>query len=265
MSSTSSSYSTYFKEWIIENFLPCGIVYTSEKARKIIEKNHLTPAEFLRPMADFTGERLDYNISDNLSEPNRTLLNFRFDFYDNNKFFETKEKHSDYILTMFNENAPDWNLSLPLVSKKNGESFLSKLHYYSTPWFREFEKTLLEFHHFNEYELYQQPLLSVFMCSIDENPSIFAQNLSQGNNVPKLLYEAKYQSPSEFLLIIINDCSGARISEEEKKKFMQGFIGSYNKNKYYYLLFWDVNTRDVNSTNLSSINVKNNNNNWSNC
>ena len=49
---------------------------------------------------------------------------------------------------------------------------LSKLKYYSTSWIRNYEKTLFECLSFNEYELYQQPLINIFICSSLDDPSI---------------------------------------------------------------------------------------------
>ena len=51
-------YSTYFHEWVCETYTPCGIVYATEVAKTILNKNHLSPSEFIRPFGDFTGKKI---------------------------------------------------------------------------------------------------------------------------------------------------------------------------------------------------------------
>ena len=51
-------YSTYFQEWLSETLKPCILVYSSEKAKNSIKKNNLSPADFLRPLGDFTGNKI---------------------------------------------------------------------------------------------------------------------------------------------------------------------------------------------------------------
>ena len=57
-------YSTYFQEWLSETFKPCNLVYSSEMAREAIKKNNLSPADFLRPLGDFTGKKIEITIYD---------------------------------------------------------------------------------------------------------------------------------------------------------------------------------------------------------
>ena len=54
-------YSTNFEEWLTQTFLPCGVVYSTESAKKILSKNNLTASEFLRPFGDFNGKKEQYS------------------------------------------------------------------------------------------------------------------------------------------------------------------------------------------------------------
>ena len=44
---------TYLQNWLTEIFKPCAIVYSSDLAKKAINKNNLTPADFIRPFVFF--------------------------------------------------------------------------------------------------------------------------------------------------------------------------------------------------------------------
>ena len=194
---------SYFQDWLSTAFKPCSLVYCTEKAKHIIAKNNLTPSEFLRPVGDFRGKKIQIQFNEKEKEP-ITINNFILDFYDNNKFKQIeRESIIDYITTMLRMNEPTWNLSSPLITQGHVEPFLNKLKQFSTPWFKEFEKTLLECLSFDEYELYQQPLINIFICSIEEKTSVINDNLCK--QIPKLINDKRYESSKESINITLND------------------------------------------------------------
>ena len=165
---------SYFQDWLSKSFKPCCIVLCSDKAREIIAQNNLTPSEFLRPFGDFRGKKLQIQFNEKDKEP-ISLNDFILDFYDAENYSQIKkESVMNYISEMFRQNEPTWNLNNPLITKNRLEPVTSKLimGQYCSPWFKEFEKTILESLKFDEYELYQQPLINVFIASIDEKAGI---------------------------------------------------------------------------------------------
>lgn len=167
---------SYFQDWLASAFKPCILVNWHKKTKNIIAKNNLSLSEFLRPLDDFRGKKIQISFKKE-KEP-IIINNFILDFYDNDKFKPIESsKIIDYLKTMFQMNEPSWNLSSPLITKSHLESFLNKIKHFSTPWFREFEKTFFECLHFDEYELYQQSLISVFLCSIEEKTSVINDNI----------------------------------------------------------------------------------------
>ena len=193
-------YSTYFQEWLSETFKPCILVYCTNLARNSIKKDNLSPADFLRPLGDFTGKKLELPFPE--SEI-MSFINFQIDFYDNDKFKSIKQKDiQNYIDIMFKENAPKWDLSNALLNKnkKNITDFISKLRYYSSPYFTEYEKTLFECLYFGDYELYQQPLINILMCSSIDQPSEIINLLNTKENIPELILKQIYDPAQENLL-----------------------------------------------------------------
>ena len=66
----------YFTKWIQENFIPCGIVYSTDKSKEILKKNNLTPSEFIRPFGDLNKIPLKIQINNY----NNVLTDFKIDF-----------------------------------------------------------------------------------------------------------------------------------------------------------------------------------------
>ena len=237
-------YSTYFQEWLSETFKPCILVYCTNLARNSIKKNNLSPADFLRPLGDFTGKKLELPFPE--SEI-MSFINFQIDFYDNNKFKSIKQKEIQYYIdTMFKENAPKWDLSNALLNKnkKNITDFISRLKYYSSPYFTEYEKTLFECLYFGDYELYQQPLINILMCSSIDEPSEIISLLNTKENIPELILKQIYDPAQENLLIILNDLSDKnynKLSEEQKEQNISKFKLKFTN---YSIINLDINTKD---------------------
>ena len=238
------SSSSYFQDWLSAAFKPCILVYCTEKAKKIIAQNNLSPSEFLRPFGDFRGKKIQIQFNDKEKEP-VIINNFIVDFYDNDKFKQVeRESIINYITTMLKNNEPTWNLSSPLITKGHVEPFMNRIKHYSTPWFKEFEKTLLECLHFDEYELYQQPLINIFICSIEEKTSVINDNLCK--QIPKLIFDKRYDSAKESIVITLNDCKDHPLKVEELEKCKSRFASMF---KNYHILNWDINCPPYSSPN----------------
>ena len=236
--------SSYFQDWLSAAFKPCTLVYCTEKAKKIIAQNNLSPSEFLRPFGDFRGKKIQIQFNDKEKET-IVLNNFILDFYDNDKFKQAdRESIINYITTMLKSNEPTWNLSSPLITMGHVEPFMNKLKHYSTPWFREFEKTLFECLHFDQYELYQQPLINIFICSIEEKTSVINDNLCK--QIPKLIFDKRYDSSKESIVITLNDCKDHPLKIEEVEKCKSRFTSMF---KNYHILNWDINCPPYSSPN----------------
>ena len=228
---------SYFQDWLSISFKPCTLVYCTEKAKKIIAQNNLSPAEFLRPFGDFRGKKIQIQFNDKEKEP-ITINNFLLDFYDKDKFKQIdRESILGYIKTMLKINEPIWNLSSPLITNGHTEPFMNRLKHFSTPWFREFEKTILECLQFDEYELYQQPLINIFICSIEEKTSVINDKLCK--EIPKLIFDKRYESSKESIVITLNDCKDHQLKKEELEKCKSRFSSMF---KNYYIFNWDINT-----------------------
>ena len=228
---------SYFQDWLAKSFKPCCLVLCSDKAKELIAQNNLTPSEFLRPFGDFRGKKLQIQFNEKDKEP-ISLNDFILDFYDSDNYSQVKrESVINYIETMFAQNEPSWNLNYPLFTKNLIENEKNKLvvGQYCTPWFKEFEKTILECLNFDEYELYQQPLINIFIASIEEKVAIINESLVK--KVPKIINDKRYDSSKESVIIILNDCKDKVLKKEEIEKCKTRF----SKYKNYYIINWDIN------------------------
>ena len=230
-----------FFNFIKDNFTPNGIVFSTEKAKKIIGKNNLTPAEFLRPFGLFPKVIFNTEIS------STTINDFRLDFYDSEYFkkipYKDYSKIIDKVLSSKNISPEIPNLNFNNYSeeknKKLSDKIIEKLSGFSFTWFNAYIKTICELIKFNECELYQQPLCYIYFCSIDDNLDIIKPQLNEKEKIPSLIYERIYDPDMPVLIIIINDkMDKKQISLEEKNQYIEKFKDRY---KVYYLLYWELN------------------------
>ena len=231
---------SYLQNWLTEIYKPCGIVYSSDLAAKAIKKNNLSPADFLRPFGDFKGKKIDLSFQEKTStSTNTTIRNFFFDFYDNTKCKTVYRKDlQNYLSMMFQEIKPEWNLNHPIVSKTNQDPFINMIDSYSSPWFKEYEELFFECQKFDDYELFQQPLLNICICLINEDPSII-NTIKSGNNIPKIINSGIYENPKDTLIIVLNDMSDNenKLKEEDLQNYKNKFKNEFKTN----IFFWDIN------------------------
>ena len=235
-------HSTYFNTWVTEKIIPCGLVYSTKDAKDIFLKNNLSPAEFLRPFGDFTKNKFDIIFSEN---DLNTISNFKIDFYNSEQFIQIKEENiPDYLNKVMTSEKirPNWSLNDTSFSNKNIEINQSNLRFYSLPWFRNFEKILFETLQFNPYELYQQPLIAIYICSLNEDPNVIKE-LDKVENLPFNLKIGYYKQPEIKLIIALNDNSDndKYLNENDFQEKKSNFQVNYYKS--HYILYWNINMK----------------------
>ena len=230
-----------FVHFIKKNFSPTSIVYSTTKAKNIISKNYLSPAEFLRPFGFFP------QITFNTEFSSFVISDFFLDFYDSEYYKSIPESEYAKIINRvlsdekYKPKIPDINLDNIYDNNKIklSEKIIDKLNEFSFPWFNIYIKTIIELTKFNEFELYQQPLCCIYVCSIDDDPDIIKPKLTDKEKIPSLIYERMYTPDMPSLIIIINDkLQEKQITPEEKTNYIEGFKNLY---KNYYLLYWELN------------------------
>ena len=228
---------SYLQNWLTEIYTPCVIVFSSDLALKSIKKNNLTPADFIRPFGDFKGKKIElFAFDKTISTPNTTIRNFILDTYDNTKFKSIlRNSIQNYFGIMFQYNAPDWKINSPKMTKTNPDPFINLIDSYSTPWYREYENLFFECHCLNDYEMFKQPLFNICICSINEDPKII--NNIKEKNKPILLQTGIYDTPTDNLIIVVNDVTENNLTEEEIQKYRKKFINEFKVG----ILFWDIN------------------------
>ena len=246
----NSNSSNYFKSWLKEFFKPIILVYCSNKIREIFKKNNLKPAEYLRLIGDFTG----MNLKVPFNEGTNSIINdFKFDFYDNNNFTKIKSSQKEEMYKIcIDYNKPKWTLNSPIINKNNLDIINNKIKFYSFPWYIEFQKLFIECMTINEYDCYYQPLITVYMCAIDEDY----------NNIiidePDLIKDEIYRRTNNNVLIVLwdkNNEENKKIDENYFEEIKFNFEKNYN-NKFH-IIFNDINSLDENNDNNNNINWMN--------
>ena len=179
-----------FVHFILENFSPTGIVYSTSKAKIIISKNNLSPAEFLRPFGIIP--KLTYNTEFS----SFVISDFRIDFYDSEYYQKIPQNDYSTIINRilssekYIPKIPEIDLNSINVNDKMKltDRIIDKLNGFSFPWFSTYIKTIIELIKFNEYELYQQPLCDIYICSIYDNPDNIMPKISDKGKIPSLMY-----------------------------------------------------------------------------
>ena len=231
-------------KYIRDNFYPTGIVFSTDRAKQIIGKNNLTPAEFLRPFGIFP--KADFRLG-NFST---SIQNFRLDFYDDEKFKKIPNDECFRTIDSVLSNPktypemPDYNLKDRKQNYKIPDNVFNKLNIFSFPWFNEYANTIVELNKFNEYELFQQPLCIIYFCSLEDNLNIVTPLVNERNKLPPLLSERIYDIDMPVAIIILNDKSPDTpfISEAQKTQLIESFRQQF---KNHYLLYWELN--DINA------------------
>ena len=229
---------SYLQNWLTEVYTPCALVFSSDSAIKAIKKNNLSPADFIRPLGDFKGKKIELFQFDKINtSPNTTIRNFLLDVYDSTKFKSILRNNiQNYFAIMFQYLAPEWKITSPAMTKANPDPFINIIDSYSTPWYKEYEDLYFECHCLNDYELFKQPLLNICIYSINDDPKIINKN-KEAKQLPVLLETGIYEIPTDNLIIVLNDVMENNFSEEEIQKYRKNFINEFKIG----ILFWDIN------------------------
>ncbi len=230
----------YFYNWLTNIFLPCGIVYSSQNAKNILSKNNLTPSQFLRPFGDLKGIPLSFNINGNSSYSN-TIKDFKIDFYDSENYISNTKYNLNTLINYclkHPDNIPLFDIYDIHVDKNNIEATLSRLNNYSFRYYNEIEKLIIEYCNFDDKEYYQQPILFVFICDINDDPKII--NKIKKEQEPYLLLNGIYENLHNPLIILLNDKNSVNYISDYN--VIQKIMNSYRETFYSYPVYnFDIN------------------------
>ena len=227
----------YFKNWVINHFFPCGILFTSENAKKLLNKNNLFPSLFLRPFFDIKSTKIFGEMRD-----------FKILIFDSENYKKRTEEELNLCIKNFlkkNQTNLVFNLNEKLIDKKNINNFLNKVkNYLSLDIFNELENIIIEYLYFDECELFQQPLINIFMVEINEAEKMVPFLKKQ--KFP-YLFDKLYQKGFMDLIILLND------SKNKDEKEFNNIIDRILSKKDYDSFAVVLNT-------FSNFNENNNNN-----
>ena len=225
MNFDKNGFKEVFTPWILNIFPPTSLVYSSPNAQKILGKNFLSPSQFMRPFGDLTGTSLIFLFNEKYQN---FVSDFKMDFYDTQDFCKIENNQiNNYIINCLSSETvmPTFENNFIKLNKKEIQNFLSQLIHYSPKYYLEFEKLFFELCKFQETELYQQPLLYIYICDIKEDVNIISYIKSQ--SMPKLISSGAYEQITFDLLILLNDKSDRNNQNLNKLVLETNF-----KNKY---------------------------------
>ena len=237
MENTKNNFKEIFFPWILNTFPPTSLVYSSPSAQKILGKNFLSPSQFMRPFGDLRGTSISFMYNDKYQN---IISDFKFDFYDPQDFAKIENNQiNNYIINCLSSEdlMPTDENNLAKLNRNDIQSFLTKLKNYSPNYYLEFEKLFFEICKFQETELYQLPLLNIYLCDINDDVNIISYLISE--SMPKLISSGAYEQQPIDLLILLNDKSDKNNQNLNKIVLETNF-----KNKYYGK---EVITLDINS------------------
>ena len=218
-------------------FSPTSLVFSSENAKKILGRNFLSPSQFMRPFGDMNGIPLKFSYGEKYQD---TISDFKLDFYDSEDY-KKKELYqiNNYIINCLGSEAimPTFEKNFKRLYKNNIKEFLLQLYKFSPSYYNEFEKLYFELCKFQETELYEQPLLYIYLVDINDNENVISECLRL--SLPKLIESEAYEQRTFELIIILNDESAPSSKDYESNNLKNKF-----KSLYYEK---DIITIDINS------------------
>ena len=246
MTTKQNNINDLFYPWIINTFSPTSLVLSTPNAQKILGKNFLSPSQFLRPFGDLRGLPLKFTFGEKYQN---TINDFKFDFYDSKDFVKKElNQINNYIINCLSTETvmPNFDKNFRRLNKDNITQFLFQLNQYSPFYYSEFEKLYFELCKFQESELYQQPLLFIYLCDINDNINIIIDLLN--DTLPKLIYSEAYEPKIFELIILLNDISNSSNNNSNKMVLEANFKNKYNSKNT------EIFTIDINSGNLNENN-----------
>ena len=237
MKNGKNNFKETFYPWILNLFAPTCLVFSSPSSQKILGKNFLSPSQFMRPFGDLSGTSLVFMFNEKYQN---IISDFKFDFYDPQDFTKIENNQvNNYIINcLSSENVmPTYENNFIKLNKNDIKSFLGQLNQYSPKYYLEFEQLFFEICKFQETELYQQPLLYIYLCDINDDVNIITNIISE--SMPRLIKSGAYEKKIFDLLILLNDKSD-KVNQNLNKLVLETNF----KNKYYDK---EVITIDINS------------------
>jgi len=234
-----------FYSWIAKTFSPTSLVFSSQKAQTIIGKNSLSPSQFLRPFGDLSGTQLNFSLNEKYQN---IITDFKMDFYDPQDFAKKEiNQINNFIINCLSEEKimPTFEKNSRKINKNNIKQFILQLNQFS-PYFSEFEKLYFELCKFQETELYQQPLLIVYICDINDDINIINGLLK--SNLPKLIQSEAYERTFSDIIILLNDKSNDSDKSYNKISSESNFKNKYNTD----IITIDINSGNPNPNDLSN-------------
>jgi hypothetical protein len=110
MDSKNLQNGNYFFEWMNSLYSPCCIVYGTGRAKAILSKNHLKPAEFLRPFGNFTGININFSFGEKFTI---NMKNLKINFFDNDTYKKPATNAMNTLLEnvmLQNSTKAEWNI-----------------------------------------------------------------------------------------------------------------------------------------------------------
>lgn len=121
--------------------------------------------------------------------------------------------------------------------------FKKKLKNNSTSWFEEYERLICETLRFSVYEMYQQPLANIYMCSTSDEIELI--DILKKKNIPNLISENVLESRLSSMILLLNDMNEKKISTEKLLAKVNLLRNKYPKSLVMCL---DINTQNPKET-----------------
>ena len=243
-----------FQGWFTSKYTPHGIVYTTPLALYSILKNNLTPSEFLRPFFDFKttpipipiyispSSKSKKNTTTNPNDNTKHLRGFKIDLYDADKYAKIPENKCEIIIKeMLSsvEYMPNWTMYNFHLTKRSIEPIISQLQHNAFPYYDELENLHIELSKFDETNMFQQPLINIYVCSVHDKVNCIME--IEREQRPLLIRERVYEDKITTLIILLNDNCDGRLSFTKEKcdTIVNKFKHQYD---YSYTICIDINT-----------------------
>ena len=239
---------SYLQDWLFNIFAPTLLVYSTPESENIIKKNNVTPAEFIRPFANYADTTISFSVGDKFSI---NMKNFRLDTYDYHKFKKTSHEEMKAALEqVLIQNEPNVTKNTVPFNIKRREDFIKKINSnYNFIWYSEYERVYFESLFFNEYENYQQPFGYVFMCNINDSPEEL-KKLKKKEKIPLLLAEGIYEVMMPTMILVLYDKTEKILSSEEIINKVEQIRG---ENQKFFVFFCEINSQTENNIKQNDI------------
>lgn len=207
--------------------MPYMMVQSSKTCRAKLDKNNLSPAEFLQPFGEI-GSLNGMQIRTSDKNEAVKLHKFRVNFVDSNQLNPDPRQAQKVVDMMFQECSPSAQNKAKSPSnhtrQQAEEELAQKLsrsrkatEESETPWFTNWKKSFFSQNRFQTYELTEQPVGFVFMLTVDDDDPVgISDAMRDPKNLPphynKLgLYDFNNSIPRSFVFILNDRNDSGRV------------------------------------------------------